>query len=283
MSYDLLSNKLGFDYQESSGDCGQRALIHALLLLGIPINKYQAHKFTDVPRWLANVRGTDDKQLIRGIRKAGCQAVSLHISGELKFRREVDKHLKKGIPLIVCAEEYQHWAVLAGKYDDEYYYWIDSSESELYGVSKWKDVEYWLRNDVEGYREYYAIGLIPREQGELKKSIVPNFRAVYTMFGDDEFAEYWGYYLQDLLGIFDTPARKRKVITAEEFFERYGKTIYENVCYFASEADVLSLKWEIRNYERVATAHHLTLSEEFAPGAISSLSAALTVIACNSM
>ena len=63
---------IGFDYQRRyDGNCGQRSLMHALLLLGHPVTEDEAHRLTDRPRWKTRLHGTNEHHMKLGIRRAG--------------------------------------------------------------------------------------------------------------------------------------------------------------------------------------------------------------------
>lgn len=121
-------NKQDFEY----GECGQYALIHALLLLGIPISLSEAHRHT-VLKIVSAIKRTSEKPIVRAIKRLGCNPVEHYYADSNIAKKVIDKFLEKGYPVIVCAEEYTRWAVLAGK-EKNSYVWIDSLEDIIIGA-----------------------------------------------------------------------------------------------------------------------------------------------------
>ncbi len=166
-----------------------------------------------------------------------------------------------------------HWAVLAGK-SDKKYFWIDSNDDKLIGAWDWSDIVEWIESE-----KYYFIAIQPNDKQLLRHSLVPRFGfMVKSLKSDVEFVQWYGYYLEDLLEVFDCP--REKSMSASQFFDKYGEMIYQNSCYWYFYSDEKTMRWEYENMKRVALAHELTLSVDRIPNAIAGLSASLTCIAC---
>ena len=254
-----MQEQIGFNRQNYiNGECGQYSLIHALLCLGIPISIKEAHERT-VPKIISTIEGTDHTEIIKAIRYFGCEAREVTTKDEKGLRNQIDKFLKKGCPVIVCAEDYSHWSALSGYYGNEYI-WIDSANPDLIGSSKWSEVKEWLGCEYEdGKIEYYIIGVVPKNESQLKHSLVPHFgKKILSVLREKDIREWWGYYLEDLIELFNCPD-SGEYITAAEFFYKYKNMItsYINYYYYYQENDY---EWEINNYEKVAIAHNLTIS-----------------------
>ncbi len=270
-----MQQTIGFDHQKANSfNCGQRALIHALLLLGTPLSEDDAHKTTKIPRWFAKINGTNEKAILRGIRKVGCVAYDHSYSDPEEARAKVDSYLKLGLSIILCVEDFKHWAVLAGRSGDKYM-WIDSFDDALIGAWSWNDITDWIESD-----EFYFIAVSPMDPEGLRHSIVPQFSSIAkTLKADTEFAQWYGYFLEDLLEVFDCTYEKTSM-SAKDFFDKYGETIYQNSVSWYAYADEQSNRWEYENMKRVALAHKLTVSIDRIPEAIAGLTATLTCIAC---
>ncbi|MDG7000172.1 MAG: hypothetical protein JRN15_13790 [Nitrososphaerota archaeon] len=165
-------HNLQFGYQKS-GMCGHRSLIHVLALLGITITEKEACKLTGVSRSEAPDTGTTEHKLIKAIRKAGCKPHAHTCSSSRKARSKIDKCLKRGMPVIISTDEQEHWAVLAGKHRDRYF-WIDSADVRLLGHWKWDDIADWMEFD----REYYLIGV---EAPDMSQSVVKRYYSIYPL------------------------------------------------------------------------------------------------------
>lgn len=271
----LEERKIGFDYQRrSEGNCGQRSLMHALLLLGHAVSEDEVHKLTDRPRWKTKLFGTNEHHLKLGIRRAGFKPMARLAYDRAEAHRHIDSMLEAGYPVIICTEENQHWAVLAGKAGSTQYYWIDSADDDLYGVWNWTDIADWM----EFNGEYYLIGVAPRSKADKRTSAVPDFFRMYQEFDDDDLAEYWGWYLQDLRACFDLPEHTAGAVNARDFFDEYGKTILEACKDACRDVDENQLRWEYTNYRKVALVHNMSISRDRLPDAVARLTAAITYV-----
>ena len=267
---------IGFDYQRRlDGNCGQRSLVHALLLLGNPISEDDAHRLTDRPRWKTRLHGTNEHHLKLGIRRAGFKPSARLTFDRAEAHRAIDAMLEAGFPVIICTENNEHWAVLAGRAGSSQYYWIDSADDDLYGCWTWTDVADWMEHNGE----YYFIGVVPKTNAQKRHSAVPDFYRMYAEFDDDTLAEYWGWYLEDLRKCFDLPEYSAGSINARDFFECYGRTIYDACLEACREVDEELLRWEYGNYRKVALVHNMNVSRDRIPEAVSRLTAAVTYAA----
>lgn len=252
-----VQEQIGFQVQGViSGDCAQRSLVHSLLLLGIPIAKSAAHLRTGVSRLSSTIRGTSENALIKGINRCNCIAYSYELTNAIETRKRIDNFLKDGEPVIISTEYGNHWMVVAGKESESKYFWIDSDDPELYGYDSWGEIRDWMEDEGG----YYIIGVRPKDEGQLKHSLVSEFDKVYALFNDDELAHYWGVYLEDLTEILDSPEGTSEAITPQQFFSRYEKKIVDSLCYYSANTERSSVKWEVSNYQKVAIAHKMSLS-----------------------
>ncbi len=272
----LEETKIGFDYQRRhDGNCGQRALVHALLILGHPISEDEAHQLTDRPRWKTRLWGTNEHHLKLGVRRAGFKPMARLVYDRAEAHRKIDFMLEAGNPVIICTEDNQHWAVLAGKAGSSAYYWIDSADDDLYGAWNWTDIADWM----EFNGEYYFIGVAPKTKADRRTSAVPDFSRMYQEFDDDELAEYWGWYLEDLRDCFDLPEHTAGAVNAREFFEKFGRIIYGACKDACRELDDNQLRYEYGNYRKVALVHNMSVSRERLEEAIARLTSAITYTA----
>jgi hypothetical protein len=166
-------HNLQFGYQKS-GMCGHRSLIHALALLGINLTEKDAVKLTGVSRSKAEESGTSEDKLIKAIRKAKCKPHPHTSHSATKAKSQIDGLLKKGMPVIISTENEYHWAVLAGKHRDRYF-WIDSADLRLLGNWPWERVADWMKY---GKHKYYFIGI---EAPDMSQSVVKRYYSIYPL------------------------------------------------------------------------------------------------------
>jgi hypothetical protein len=162
--------------------------------------------------------------------------------------------------------------VLAGKESENIYYWIDSDDSDLYGYNSWSEIRDWMENEGQ----YYFIGIRPKDDEQLKHSLIKNFKDVYALFDDDELAYYWGVYLDDLTEIFDSPSNNTDVYSPQDYFSKYETKIVNSLCYYYMDVERSRVKWELSNYLKVAIAHKMSLSKSNEIGALIDIVAALS-------
>jgi hypothetical protein len=270
-----MQEKIGFDNQGSlSGACAQRSLVHSLLLLGIPISKNEAHSRTGISNLSAIINGTTENSLIKGINRCNCIAYPHGFINAKETRNLINQFLREGMPVIISTENTDHWIVLAGRESQDNYYWIDSDDYDLYGYDSWTDIRDWM--EYEG--QYYFIGVRPKDDERLNHSLVKDFRDVYALFDDNELAEYWGVYLEDLSEIFDSPSNNMDIYSPEEFFSKYEAKIVDSLCYYNADAGRSRFKWEISNYLKVAIAHKMTLSKSKETDALIDMTVAMAYV-----
>jgi hypothetical protein len=267
--------QIGFQSQGTfSGNCGQRSLIHSLLLLGIPVSERTAHERTKVGWFTVMFRGTGEEALEKAIERSGCIASLNETFSADEARRRIDGFLDCGMPVIVNMNGV-HWFVLAGKTPFGRYWWIDSSDYPLMGSASWSRVQDWMTSNDH---HFVFIGVRPAQDDQLERSLIPNFSKVSDLWDDEDLADWWGYYLEDLADMFDCPT-DGSGLTASDFFSRFSKEIVDSIEFYHGDAERASLKWEIGNYEKVAVAHRMSISEGKVHSALIKLSAAITLVA----
>jgi len=270
-----LQEVIGFDNQGLLiGDCAQRALVHSLLLLGIPISQSKVHHNTGVTKLNASINGTSEKAIINGIKRCKCIPYRYPVNSSRDARTMINRFLDGGMPVIIYLED-EHWIVLAGKKSRDEYYWIDSADSELYGYETWSEISYWM--EEEG--TYLLIGVRPEDHNQLKHSVVKSFENVYDLFDDDDLAESWGVYLEDLSEMFNSPIEQESIISPDKFFSDYSQKIVDAVVYYHGNTDKSWLKSEMSNYLKVARSHNLSLSVDKELDAVIKLTASISLIA----
>lgn len=267
--------QIGFQPQGTfSGNCAQRSLIHSLLLLGIPVSERTAHERTGVGWFTVMFRGTGEKALGKAIERSGCIASLNETPSADEARTRIDRFLDCGMPVIVNMNGV-HWFVLSGKTAFGKYWWIDSSDYPLMGSASWSKVEEWMTSSD---RHFVFFGIRPVKDAQLDRSLIMNFSKVSDLWDDEDLADWWGYYLEDLVDIFNCPT-DCSGLAASAFFGRFSKEIVDSIEYYHGDAERSNLKWEIGNYEKVAVAHRMSISEDRIHTALIKLSAAITLMA----
>lgn len=268
-----MQQKIGFECQHYlDGACGKYSLRHALLLLGIPSTKRDVTQATDSPGWLTMLLGTDEWKIKEAIKYFGCRPIELKTRVKRVFKFKIDSLLKSGCPVIVSVQNDSHWIVISGKRNKDEYYYIDSADSELISFYSWNQLVSEIDNDV-----YYLIGVKPYYSSYLKYSLIHKFRYVEKILNrGDTLHQWWGYYLKDLIKIYDMRSSGRGRISANEFFQKYRELICTKISSMHPNFDKKILRWEYNNYFTVAKMHGLTLSKNRVEKAIKKSTSALS-------
>lgn len=270
----------GFNYQKFKGECGLKSLIHALLILGIPVSKDEALKALKEKLCKIRIMGLSEKKIIHALKKFHLTVNAHDISGEDEAKKAIDKALDKGNPLIISCDGGDHWAVLAGKLDDNSYIYTDSSKGDLIGKSSWKEISSWMLLDSDDEdSEEECFYFIEAENGSSMKFQKDKLKELLKLNESDQtLMQYWGYYLSDLLDIFDHSSKSNGSISADEFFESYGENLLQavNGSYYNSDSDELS--YELKNYRTVAMMHDLKMPKESETYSLLKLTSYLTLL-----
>jgi hypothetical protein len=267
--------KHGFVRQtKQDRNCAQHSLVHALLLLGDPTLLKIAHKRTSRTRTQTMQGGTKSGDLIKGVNRSNCVAIPIEVSAENEAKSHIDTFLEEGLPVIAHINKASHWIVIAGKDENQNYYWIDSEKAKIIGRDKWKNIRHWLYANST----YYFAGVKPKADYQVDLSLVKRIPDLYPIFKDHYLISKWGYYLEDLLKIFDVPNHTKDVISSKEFFQKYAVQIVDAVQYYDGVATRNNIKTEIINYMIVANAYNMSVTQDREMDALINLSVAMIYI-----
>ncbi len=245
----------GFNYQQY-GNCGQFALLNALLLLGIPVTNKQAHKKTGVTITKSTFSGTDSKNIIKGIKCFNCKAIKFQSDSESETKKKMDDLLNNNIPLIIGCEDYDHWAVLAGMKDNKYY-WLDSADEDIIGLSYWDELEDWIKYEDEDDYKYFFIAVKPKNSGYS----ISNLNELYKIsYKNEDLFFTFGEKLQDLLEIFDD--NNKANYSAAKLLSQYKETIIDGICRLYYYSDKTEIEKLFDDYFTIAELYKLKIDKE---------------------
>jgi hypothetical protein len=248
----------GINYQDHSS-CGAFAVMHAALCFGIPITSGQASKLLGVSRKRAIWYGANEDAIKKALSKLNLEATFYSFTDESSLKKKLDSILDQGSVAVISCEEESHWAVIPARNSHHEYYYIDSADPSLIGISDFHQISEWMEyyNDDEE-SEYFFMQVRPKDEKHMKLCINGCIGKILKLNGaDSECVSYWGFYLYHLLDVFNCPDSK-DLITASEFFSKYRKPLQETVSKIEdSESDLM---WELQCLETVAVTHNLTLS-----------------------
>lgn len=270
----------GFNYQPDwydlnlGGSCGVHSLSSALNLLGIPNiiddTKIKCRYISPKNGFFTNDFGTDEKGIIAGIKKFGCNPVINDNYSPEQSKSFLEKNISLGFPVIIWVnwdedeEDSGHWLVCGGKYKSKFVI-IDSapaaSETEIIDLYTWEELKarcVWYDNqEDEGYYGFYFIAIESRQT----PSCVQQMDYIFTALSEDEdLQKWWGYYLNDLLEICDY--KYGGGIQLSEVIKKHYYTIIELLCYWFADIEEDDLEYELNNYLIVAKAYKLSVNKK---------------------
>jgi|GEM_PF-4837580 len=260
----------GFNYQQY-GNCGQFALLNALLLLGIPVTNKQAHIKTGITITKSTFSGTDSKNIAKGIKSFNCKAIKFHSDSESETKKEIDNFLSKNIPLIIGCENYDHWAVLADKKDNKYY-WLDSADEDIIGLSDWDEIEDWIKYEDENDYKYFFIAVKPKNSGYS----ITNLNQLYKIsYKNEDLFFTCGEMLQDLLEIFYFNDKTN--YSAGILLNQYKEIIIDGICRLYYYADKTEIEKLFNDYLTIAELYNLKVDKEIRVQALIEFTILLTL------
>lgn len=260
----------GFNYQQY-GNCGQFALLNALLLLGIPVTNKQAHLKTGITITKSTISGTDSKNILKGIKSFNCKAIKYQSDSESETKNRIDYLLSKKIPLIISCENYDHWAVLAGKKDNKYY-WLDSADEDIIGLSDWNEIDDWIKYEDEDDYKYFFIAVKPKDSGYS----ISNLNELYKIsYRNEDLFFTCGEKLQDMPEIFHFDAKAN--YSAGKLLSQYKEIIVEGICRLYYYADKTEIEKLFNDYLTIAELYNLKVDKEIRVQALIQFTILLTL------
>lgn len=137
--------------QERSWSCGAAALATALSALGFTLTEQQTRILTQTS-W----NGVDGDQLVWAITALGLHPEVIHSSDRDGVWKRLVDFLRRGIPCILCVDEWEHWIAATGV-DIEHVVIVDPSDGDKDVLTRGELVARWENPDVE--RAFYAIAV----------------------------------------------------------------------------------------------------------------------------
>ena len=123
---------MGIYPQPNLWQCGPFALKHALVALGILKDERDISRVAGTHWW----HGTDEIQLGRAARKYGCDLLLVRRYDADRARRALAAYLKRGVPVLLCVEEWSHWLTVV-KYDSSRFILLDSRVPTVVDIATW--------------------------------------------------------------------------------------------------------------------------------------------------
>ncbi len=271
---------MGFYPQPNLWQCGPFALKHALATLGIFANEKQISKAAGTNWWY----GTDEIQLARAARQfnASLNVVRRFEAGSA--RKELHRFLKRGIPCLLCVQEWQHWVTVV-KVERGRYIVLDSRMKEVLTIQSWRELsKAWVyheedevdRKAVQTIYDFHPVVPRFRVRTKARFSIA---RTLYLRRRSNRFlARHMEQYVTDLMNLCKprTPQSSR-VISLGEFLRRHEAMIVDQVSLWHGWVNKSRARRVLGYIHFVADTYGLVIHLEDEKRAIAGLTAILTL------
>ena len=271
---------MGFYPQPNLWQCGPFALKHALVMLGILTDEDQITKLAG-SRWWA---GTDEFQLAKAARRFNCELTVCRRYDSEVARRELNGYLKKGIPVLLCVQEWSHW-ITAVKEEKGKYIILDSHEKAVLNILSWRELNkewtYHERDDrdkraVQTIYDFHPV--IPRFRVRTKARFSVTRARYLRKPNNSGFARLWNEYLGDLLNLCRPRTMQRsQVISLGEFLRRHEAMIVDQIDLWHGWIDRGQARRVLRRLHFVADTYGLVLSAQDEKRGIAGITAILAL------
>lgn len=269
---------MGIYPQPNLWQCGPFALKHALVALGILKDERDISRVAGTHWW----HGTDEIQLGRAARKYGCDLLLVRRYDADRARRALAAYLKRGVPVLLCVEEWSHWLTVV-KYDSSRFILLDSRVPTVVDIATWPQLRRrWVFHEEDDLEDgdvrtlYDLHPVVPRFRPTSKAQF--SLARARALRKNRRLAERWDDYLGDLLAICrPRTSRISKAISLGEFIRRHGAMMLESIDYWHGSVEVRTVRQILNNLHFVADTYGLIIHEDDEKRAIASITALLTL------
>ncbi len=270
--------------QPNLWQCGPFALKHALVMLGISANEDEISALAGSRWWY----GTDEFQLAKAARKFGCDLRMTRRYDADTARRELISYLRRGIPALLCVQEWTHW-VTAVKEEKGKFILLDSKDKAVLTILSWRDLKkHWVYHEkdeldktaVQTIFDFHPV--IPRFRVRTKAKFSLARADYLRKPANRGFARLWDQYLADLLHLCKprTPLSE-KVISLGEFLRRHQAMIVDQVDLWHGWIERSQAKRILNHLHFMADTYGLVIPAQDEKRAIAGLTAILTLWAAS--
>ena len=275
---------MGFYPQPNLWQCGPFALKHALVTLGILADENEVAAVAGTRWW----SGTDEFQLAKAARHFNCDLTLIRRYDPAIARRELVSFLQRGIPVLLCVQEWSHW-ITAVKIEQGKFIILDSGKKSVLTILSWRDLKKTWCYHEQDERDKTAIQTIldfhpvlPRFRVTTKAKF-SLARAKYLLkHGNRGFSRLWNEYLGDLLNLCrPRTARRSNFISLGEFLRRHEEMIVDQVDLWHGWIERSQARRILHHLHFVADTYGLVLPSQDEKRGIAGITAILTLWAAS--
>lgn len=275
---------MSFYPQPNLWQCGPFALKHAFAVLGVFVNEKQISKIAGTNWW----HGTDEIQLARAARHFNTTLAVSRRFDAIKAKKELHRYLQRGIPCLLCVNEWQHWVTVV-KAERGKYIVLDSREKEVLTIVSWRELRrqwvYHERDEVDrkAVQTIYDFHPLVPKFRVLTKARFSLARAMYLRRpANRTLARHMEQYVTDLLNLCrPRTTRSSRVISLGEFLRRHESMIVEQVDFWHGWINRTRARRVLGYVHFVADTYGLVIHRTDEKRAISGITAILTLWAAS--
>jgi hypothetical protein len=275
---------MGFYPQPNLWQCGPFALKHALVLLGILADEGDVAAIAG-SRWWS---GTDEFQLAKAARRYNCDLTLIRRYDPELARRELVAFLNRGIPVLLCVQEWSHW-VTAVKMEQGKFIILDSRKRSVVTILTWRDLKKeWIYHErderdktaVQTILDFHPV--LPRFRVRTKAKFSLTRAKFLLKPSNRGFSRLWNEYLADLLNLCRprTPQRSN-FISLGEFLRRHEEMIVDQVDLWHGWIERSQARRILNHLHFVADTYGLVFPSQDEKRGIAGITAILTLWAAS--
>ncbi len=271
---------MGIYPQPNIWQCGPFALKHALVTLGVLKDEREISKLAGTHWW----HGTDDLQLGRAARRFDCDLLMIRRHQEAHARAELVRYLRRGIPVLLCVEEWSHW-LTAVNVEQGKFILLDSREKKVVTIADWPTLRRrWVYHeddevdDTVTHTFYDLHPVVPRSRRQSQAQFSLTRARALRRHTNRQLAELWDVYLGDLLVLCRTRTPlSQKVFSLGEFLRRHQEMIIAQVDFWHGNIDTKAARKVLGNLHFVADTYGLVIHAEQEKRAIAGITTILAL------
>lgn len=277
---------MGLSPQPNQWQCGPFALKHALIMLGKIVDEQELSRRAGTQQ----CDGTDEVQLARAARAYDCTLRVMRYTNPLHAKRELLRQLKRGNPVLLCVDRWDHWITVVGA-EKGRFVTMDSHDNPVVCVDSWKALKKrWVYNQKNGQDPkimdtlYDLHPLVPKRRTRTKARFSLKHAWYLRRPENRAFAANWDEYFTDLSNICRprTP-QSQKVFPLGELLRRHGSMIRTQIAYWHGKVQPRQVNKILRNMQFVADTYDFVIHEEDEKRAIVAITANLAFWAASKL
>ncbi|MCI0707687.1 MAG: hypothetical protein L0Y80_09425 [Ignavibacteriae bacterium] len=271
---------MGLYPQPNQWQCGPFALKHALVTLGIFADEKHITKIAGTHWWY----GTDDIQLSKAAKQYKCKMMIIRRHDPEQARRELVAYLRRGIPTLLCVNEWEHWITVV-KEESGQFIALDSADDAVLTILPWRQLKrIWVYHEqdeldksfVRTIYDYHPV--LPKRRVQTKARFSISRARFLRRYENRTLSQNWDKYVADLLDLCKPrTALSEKVISLGEFFRRHEEMIIDQVSYWHGTVTPRQARSLLKQFRLVADTYGLVIHEEDEKRAIAGITSLTTL------